>query len=473
LLLLTQSTPEGVHGADDRNMKEYDVIVIGSGCGIIIVNKALAHGLKTALVDKGPLGGTCLNYGCIPSKILTTAANRVLEIQESTKLGIKSRVVSLDFKSIMQGMRKNILESRQRLRANILRTPSLDLFEDIGTFTGDLTLEVKGEAIRGKKIFIASGARPFIPQIEGLDKTDYLTNETLLQLNEKPESLLIIGGGYVGVEYGHFFAAMGTKVTIIEMAERLVPLEEPEISELLRNKLSQRMEVYTRTAVIKGQKQDSSYRVLARDVTNNHEKEYSAEKILIAAGRTPNTDLLNAGKTGIQVDNKGFIMVNEYLETTRRNIYAVGDANGKQMFTHVANREAFLAANNALHDEWVKMDFSASPHAIFSYPQVASVGLTEIEARKKYRVQTGKARYYDHAMGLALQEKDGFAKAIIEKETGRILGFHIIGPEASILIQEVVNVMAARGTLRDIRNGMHIHPALSEVIQSAFSHTEE
>lgn len=338
---MTQSTPEGVHGADDRNMKEYDVIVIGSGCGIIIVNKALAHGLKTALVDKGPLGGTCLNYGCIPSKILTTAANRVLEIQESTKLGIKSRVVSLDFKSIMQGMRKNILESRQRLRANILRTPSLDLFEDIGTFTGDLTLEVKGEAIRGKKIFIASGARPFIPQIEGLDKTDYLTNETLLQLNEKPESLLIIGGGYVGVEYGHFFAAMGTKVTIIEMAERLVPLEEPEISELLRNKLSQRMEVYTRTAVIKGQKQDSSYRVLARDVTNNHEKEYSAEKILIAAGRTPNTDLLNAGKTGIQVDNKGFIMVNEYLETTRRNIYAVGDANGKQMFTHVANREAF------------------------------------------------------------------------------------------------------------------------------------
>lgn len=454
-------------------MKEYDAIVIGSGCGIIIVNEALAHGLKVALVDRGPVGGTCLNLGCLPSKMLIVPADRILQVQESSRLGVRARIEEIDFKSIMERMRNAVAESREGVRGSLLKNRALDFYEGTGTFVGEHTLEVKGETIRGKKVFIASGARPLIPPIEGLDSIDYLTNETLLQLTGRPESLLIIGGGYIAVEYGHFFAAMGTRVTIIEMADKLLPSEEPEISELLMNEMGQRVEIHTSTLALKCRKNSQSFVVHTKNQATGRGKEFSAEKLLIAVGRSPNSDLLALEKTGVQTDSKGFILVDEYLETTRKNIYAVGDANGKQMFTHTANREARLVASNVMHDQWVKMDFSASPHAVFSHPQVASVGLTEAKAKENHQILVGMARYYSRTMGMAMMEKSGFAKAIVEKGSEKILGFHIIGPEASILIQEVVNAMAKEGTIQDIRSGLHIHPALPEVVAAAFANLAE
>ncbi len=451
-----------------NTMKEYDVVVIGSGAGMIVVNEALASGLRVALVDKGPVGGTCLNLGCIPSKMLTAAADRVMEIREAARLGIQSRIEDIDFRSIMERMRNTVGSSSRQLRSQILNAKGLDFYEDTGSFTGDGLLYAKGETIKGKKIFIASGTRPWIPPIEGIDTANYPTSDTMLQMEDLPSNILIIGGGYIGVEYGHFFEAMGAGVTIIEMADRLVPYEEPEISDLLKDELGRRMDIYTGTAVLRVGRKDRLAAVLTRNLATGEKTEFIAEKLLIAAGRTPNSDLLSPEKTGVQTDRKGYILVNDYMETTRKDIYAVGDAIGKQMFTHTANREAWLAVHNAIHDRWEKMDFSAAPHAVFSHPQIASVGLTEAEARKNHRVLVGRARYYDQAMGMALQESSGFAKVILEQESGRILGFHIIGPQAAVLVQEVVNVMAREGTAQDIHAGMHIHPALSDVVTAAF-----
>jgi mycothione reductase len=455
------------------DMKKYDVIVIGSGCGMNIVNEALAHGLAVALVDKGPLGGTCPNLGCIPSKMLIFAADRIAEIQEAKKLGIEAEIRKIDFNFIMERMRKSISENQEHMRHGISQAESLGFYEGEGHFTDEYTLKVNDEQIKGDKIFIASGSRPLIPPIKGLESLDYLTNETVLQLKERPESLIIIGGGYIAVEYGHFFAAMGTRVTIIEMADRLVLAEEPEISELLKKELSRRLNVYTdiQAEAVKRTGRDAT--VVVNDLKNSGKKEFTAQKILVAVGRRSNADLLKVENTGVEVDRRGFIKVNEYLETTKKNIFAVGDANGQQMFTHVANQEAVVAAHNAIHGSKLKMDYSAAPHAVYSHPQIASVGLTEENSRKTHKVLVGKARYSDVAQGEAMMEENGFAKAVVEVNSKKILGFHIIGPYAPILIQEVINVMASAGNVNHLQAGMHIHPALPELILETLGNLEE
>jgi dihydrolipoamide dehydrogenase len=454
-------------------MKKYDVIVIGSGCGMNIVNEALAHGLGVALVDKGPLGGTCANLGCIPSKMLIFAAERIAEIQEARKLGIEAAIRKIDFNFIMERMRKSISENQEHMRHGVSHAEKLGFYEGEGHFIDEYTLEVNGEQIKGDKIFIASGARPLIPPIKGLNSVDYLTNETVLQLKERPESLIIIGGGYIAVEYGHFFAAMGTRVTIIEMADRLVLAEEPEISELLKKELSRRMDVYTNVQAEAVKGNEHGVTVVVNDSRGGGKKEFTAQKILVAVGRRSNADLLKVENTGVEVDRRGFVKVNEYLETTKKNIFAVGDANGQQMFTHVANQESVLAAHNAIHGSKLKMDYSAAPHAVYSHPQIASVGLTEENARKTHKILVGKARYSDVAQGEAMMEENGFAKAIVEANSEKILGFHIIGPYAPILIQEVINVMASAGNINHLQAGMHIHPALAELILETLGHLEE
>jgi mycothione reductase len=454
-------------------MKKYDVTVIGSGCGLNIVNEALEHGLSVALVDKGPLGGTCANLGCIPSKMLIFPAERIAEIHEAKKLGIETDVRSVDFKSIMERMRKAVREDREHLRHELSYVDNLDFYEGEGHFVDDYTIEANSQRIKGDKVFIASGSRPLIPPIKGLESVDYLTNETVLQLTERPENLIIIGGGYVAVEYGHFFAVMGTKVTILEMANRLVLSEEPEIAETLKNEMSRRMSVHTGVQAEAVKSTDRDVTVVAHDLSGGGRKEFTAQRILVAVGRRSNADLLNVENTGVELDKRGFIKVDEYLETTKKNIFAVGDINGQQMFTHVANVEASLAADNAIHGSKTKMDYSAAPHAVYSHPQIASVGMTEGAARKAHKVLVGKARYSDVAQGQAMLEESGFAKAIVEADTGRILGFHVIGPYAPILIQEVINAMAANISIDHIQATMHIHPAITELIPRVLSNLED
>jgi len=454
-------------------MKEYDVILIGSGAGMIVVEGAVLQGLKVALVDKGPLGGTCLNVGCIPSKMLLYPADRIVEIQEAKKLGIHAEITTIDFSSIMERMMRTIQEGQNHMREGIKLARNLDFYEDEGHFTEDYTMELKGKKIKGENIFIASGARPSIPPIKGIGKIDYLTNESVLELKKRPESIIIIGGGYIAAEYGHFFAAVGTEVTIVQRNKRLVPNEEPEISELLKREMAKRMEIYTNTGVSEVKKKGDGYTIIGKDKNTGEEKEFTAEEIMIAAGRKSNADVLTVKNTGVETDERGFITVNEYLETSKENIWALGDAIGKHMFRHVANQEALVAWHNSMATEKIKMDYRAIPHAVFSHPQIASVGLTEEQAKKDYDILVGKARYSDVAKGVAMMEEESFAKAIVEKSSRKILGFHIIGPYAPILIQEVITTMAHEQEFMSLAKGMHIHPALPEVILATFRNLEE
>ena len=453
-------------------MKKYDVIVIGSGCGALVTEEAVSHGLRTAFVDKGPVGGTCLNLGCIPSKMLIYTADQVVDIQESKKLGITSKIVAVDFNAIMNRMRKSIKAGRDHMTAGLKQTKGLDFYNGVARFTGDYTLEVNGERIRGEKIVIASGSRPFIPPIKGLESINYLTNETALQLKERPDSLIIVGGGYIAVEYGHFFAAMGTRVTILELADRLVLAEEPEISNLLKEQLSERMTIHIGSEVIGAKSSKNGVAILIKDRNSGKERRVTAQSVMIAVGRVSNADILEVTKTGVELDKKGFVKVDERLQTNKENIFAVGDANGQQMFTHVANKEAWLVAENMLHDAGLKMDYTVIPHAVYSHPQIASVGLQEASARKTHDILVGRTNYFDIAKGEAMMEQKGYAKAIVEKDRNKILGFHIIGPYAPELIQEVVNAMTSGGHIDEIDEGIHIHPALSELIPTALNSVE-
>ena len=455
-------------------MKGYDVIVIGSGAGAIISDEAAAQGLKVALIDKGPLiGGTCLNWGCIPSKMLIYTADRIVEIEETKKLGIEAEIKNIDFHSIMERMRQSRQESQVHIREGLKQSKNLDFYEGEGYFVGDYLLEVNGEKLKGDRIFIASGSRPFTPPIKGSENVDYLTNESVLELKERLDSLIIIGGGYTAVEFGHFFTAMGTEVTILEMADRLVLSEEPEISDLLKGELSKRMGVYTNALAEEVKESEHGVGVVTKDTNTGKRREFAAKRIMMAVGRRSNADILKVENTGVETDKKGFIKVNEYLETNREGIFAIGDANGQQMFRHMANREAEIVTQNAFYGTKIKVDYSAVPHAVYSHPQIASVGLTEAKARENYDILIGRMKYFDIAKGEAMMEKQGFAKAIVEKGSSRILGFHIIGPYAPELIQEVVNAMTSGGGMEELGQGIHIHPALSELIQYTLNSLEE
>jgi dihydrolipoamide dehydrogenase len=444
-------------------MKEYDVVVIGSGAGASVAQAALQDGLKIALIDKGPLGGTCLNLGCIPSKMMIFPADRVAEIEEAKKLGIEAQVKNVDFSLIMERMRGYVQDSQGYMRRGLKQAQGLDLFEKEGGFVDDYTLDVGGEKIKGEKIFISSGARVLIPPIKGLDKVECLTNESVLQLIEKPRSMVIIGGGYIATEFGHFFAAMGTDVTMLQKGDLLVPNEEPEVSRLLKKMMGKRMNIETNTEVVEVKKESGFYKVIGRGESGVL-KEFAGEKILVAVGRRSNADLLKVENTGVETDKRGFVKANEYLETSIKNIWAFGDAIGKQMFRHSANVEADIAWRNSTGHDKIKMNYHATPHAVFTHPQIASVGLREADVKKGQKILVGRSRYKDVAKGAAMMEEETFAKAIVDKETYTILGFHIIGPFAPILIQEVVNAMTNGLDIFSIGRAMHIHPAMSEIV---------
>jgi len=455
-------------------MKEYDVIIVGGGSGLNVAEFALMHGLKVAVVHVPPIGGTCQNFGCIPSKMLVFPADRIMEITEAKKLGFDVAVQYIDFPVIMERMRNIRAKEQEHELKAIHQVKNFTYYLGEGHFVEDYVIEVNGKTIRGKKFVLCTGARPLISSIKGIDAVDFLTNESVLNLKEKPESIIMIGGGYIAAEYGHFFSAMGTKVTILHRQERLIPVEEPEISDLLKQEMEKRMTIQTNIDVIEVKKQNYEYFVIGKDIRSGEEKHFTSKMIFVAAGRKSNADLLQVEKTGVEVDSRGFIKVNEYLETSKKNIWAFGDVIGKYMFKHVANREANLVSYNIVHDHKAKMEYHAIPYAVFSHPQIASVGLTEEQAKKKYDVLVGKAMYSSVAMGIAMMEQKGFAKVILERESRRILGFHIIGPYATILIQEVINAMASGArTAEPVFQGLHIHPALPELIQMTFHNVQE
>ena len=455
-------------------MEQFDFIVIGSGSGMLVASAAVDQGFKVALVEHGKMGGTCINDGCVPSKMLIYPADVLAAIRDSEKLGVHATVDQVDFSNIMNRMHALVNEDSWHQATAVQATPGLMWLKKTGEFISDYTMQVGDLTISAKIIFIVSGVRTAIPSVNGLENIGYLTSDTVLELQSPPKSIIIIGGGYIGMEYGHFFSAIGTKTTIIQRPFRVLPDEEPEISDLLKAEFGKRMEIYTGYEAVEARQQGDVKTLVARNRQDGSKKEFSAEAVMVATGRISNADRLKPEKTGVKLDEQGFIKVDDYLETSKKNIFAFGDAIGNQMFKHVANYEAGLVWHNATHDHKVKVDFSAAPHAVFTRPQVASVGLKEEEAKQHHKILVGNAPYKDTAMGAALGFPEGFVKVIVEQETGKILGAHIIGPEASVLIQEITNAMVTeKGDFGPIARGMHIHPALNEVVQNAFGNLHE
>jgi len=347
---------------------------------------------------------------------------------------------------------------------------AVDFHTAAGEFVGPGIVKVGDEQLRGKQIFIAVGSRPLVPPIPGLESVDYLTNESVLELDVLPESLLILGGGYIAVEYAHFFAAMGCSVTMIEMADRLVTSEEPEISRVLQDELSGRVHIMTGMKAKSVAKRGTFIEVTGKSQETGETSTFEAHSILVALGRRSNADILHVERANIHTDSHGFVEVDEYMNTSEPNVYAIGDINGRSMFRHSANVMALVAATNALEQQPIPMDYHAIPHAVYSYPQIASVGLTEAQARTSgYDVITSITPYTDVAKGEALDEQTGFAKAVVDRDSQQILGFHIIGPYAPILVQEVVNAMQSGSNMEEIVRAIHIHPSLTELIPSAFA----
>jgi len=450
-------------------MRRYDMIVLGSGCGLDIARQGMERGKRVALIEPGPLGGTCLNVGCIPTKMLVAPADAVVEVERARRLGVSMHVDAIDFAAIMRRMRDSRSGSQQHLQHMVGEWSGVKYVRAPGRFVSPGAVEAGGERLEAGMIFIAAGARPLIPPIAGLDKVDYLTNESALELTELPESMVIIGGGYIATEFCHFFAAMGTRVTVLEMMDGLVTSEEPEISAALQRELSSRMTIVTGVKVESVLTEDGGVKVTARKGTRGKARTYRASHVLVAAGRRSNSDVLQVEQAGVEVDEKGFVVVDGHMRTGQEGVYAVGDITGKAMFRHAANVQAAVAAANALDGADVEMDYGAVPHAVYSSPQIASVGLTEARAREAgYDVVTTMTAYSSVAKGEALDEGTGFTKVIVERGTERILGFHIVGPYAPMLIQEVVNAMQSGGHLDEIARGIHIHPELTELIPSSF-----
>ena len=455
-------------------MKSYDLILIGTGSGMEVVAAMTQENpkLRVAVIDKDAPGGICLTRGCIPSKLLIYPASVVRTVEKSREFGINTEIKSVDFKAVMARMRSIIDRDVNVIRNGISQAKNIDYYTEQAEFTAPYTIKVGKETITSKMIFLSTGSRPSVPPVEGLKETGYLTSDTILEITQLPHSIAIIGGGYIAAEYGHFLSAMGSKVTIIGRNPQFIPEEEPEVSALAKRELQKHVTILTNHEVRKAEATRKGKKLTAVDRYSKKATEIVAEEILVATGRVPNTDILHPEKAGIKTDSNGFIAADEYMQTSQPNIWVLGDADGKFLFKHVANHEAQIVYYNAVLKKKIKMDYHAVPHAVFTDPEIASVALREKEAVEKYgkdNILIGFYKYADIAKGEAMALKDDFVKVVVKRDTGQILGAHIIGPEASVLIQEIINLMYTENqSLAPLNQAMHIHPSLSEVVARAF-----
>lgn len=456
-------------------MKHYDLISVGSGSAMTIVEAFIQENpkAKIAVIEKDAPGGICLTRGCIPSKLLLYPAEIVRTLEKSKTFGIDSEIKKIDFKAVMERMQRIIQTDINNIREGLINSKHVDYYSDVAQFTAPYTLKVGKKTITSKFIILGAGSKPFIPPIKGIKKTGYLTSDTVLNITELPKTIVIVGAGYIAAEYGHFLSAMGAKVIIIGDMPQFIPSEEPEVSAVAQKKLGEHVIIHTNHRVQETKlNSDGKKQVIAVNLETKKKLELTADEIFVATGRKSLSDVLHTEKGGIKTDSRGWIAVNEYLETSQSNVWALGDANGKYPFKHVANHEAAVVFYNAVLKKKIKVDYHAVPHAVFSYPEIASVGLSEKAAIGQYgmdKVLIGFYRYEDTAKGEAMNEKDSFVKVIVEQKTKKILGAHIVGPQASVLIHEIIPLMYTQNqTATPILESMHIHPALSEVVERAF-----
>lgn len=454
---------------------DYDLVIIGTGTATSLIEPFLHHNPdgRVAVIDRNTPGGICLTRGCIPSKLLLYPAELLHTMKRGGEFGIDITINEVDFAGIMQAMRDNIGEDIEGLRRGLEQAEQIDYYRAVARFVEPYVLEVGDRTIRGDMIVLCTGSKPAIPPIEGIDDVAFHTSSTILGLEELPDSLIIVGGGYIAAEYGFFFSQVGTDVTIVGRNPQFLPAEESEVSRVAQEKLREHLDLVTNHEVRAMSQGDGHVEITAANQDDGSEVSFRAAQILIATGRAPETDILQPEKGGVEVDERGWITVDDRLETSQPNVWALGDATGRHLFKHVANHEVEVVYHNALLDHDMTVDYHAVPHAVFTSPEVAAVGMREREAVEEYGedgILIGFYRYEDTGKGDAMHAREYFVKVILEREELRLLGAHIVGPTASVLIQEIINLMyTPRQQVHPMLQAMHIHPALPEVVQRACS----
>ena len=462
----------GISPFGEDDMQHFDLMVLGSGSGLEVSSEAAGLGLSVAIIEEGPFGGTCLNRGCIPSKMLIHCADVMDTIKNAHIPGIKATVQRIDWQAIIARAVDEVDADARAIEEGNRQADNITVFKGRGRFTGAKTLEVNGEEISAEIVLIAAGTRPMVPDIPGLVGVPYITSDEALRLPEQPRRLAILGGGYIAAEMAHFFGALGTEVTLIQRGPQLLRAEDDDVARRFTEVYQRKINILLNTRISRAESR--GHEIVLEVSSEGSTGEVLADGLLVATGRVPNTDLLNVAATGVEIDERGFVKTDEFLETNVPGIWALGDIVGKYLLKHSANLEAAYAGNNIFNpDNKVAVDYNAMPHAIFASPQVAGVGLTEREAIEQgFDFAVASYDYSDTAYGSSIEDRDGFVKILAERHSGEILGAHIIGTDASILIQEVVNAMRAGLNVRRITQSICVHPALPEVVQRAFGELE-
>ena len=441
----------------------FDLIIIGSGSANAIPE--FLSDWKIAIVERGTFGGTCLNVGCIPSKMFVLPADMAEEANHSQRLGIDVRFHGADWAAIRDrvfGRIDPIAEGGRQYRAT--GSDNITLIEGTARFVAPQVLDIEGERFTADHILIGAGSRPVVPPIPGLVETGFHTSDSIMRLDELPERLGIIGGGYIAVEMGHVFASFGSRVSLFNRSHVLLRAQDAEISQRFTEVFSRRVDVHLEHLPSKIERRGDTIAIHCRGEV------IEVDQLLVATGREPNSDLLDVELGGVTCHHHGTIVVDEHMGTVVDGVWAIGDIANEYQLKHVANHEATVAFwNIANPDDLKRVDYTAVPAAVFSNPQVASVGLTEEQANEQGRdFVVGRRDYGGTAFGWALADETSFAKVIVDVGTGLIIGAHIIGPQAASLIQPLIQAMQFGQTAAQLAHEPYwIHPALTEVIENA------
>ena len=441
---------------------KYDIVIIGGGsAGLVVASAAAQLKAKVALVERNKLGGDCLWFGCVPSKSLIHASRVAYQVKNAARFGIYTEPPEIEFAKVTGHVQQVIANIQPHDSPERFRGLGVEVIFGEGKFIDKKTFEVDGQQLTARAFVIATGSRPAIPSVEGLHSADFLTNEKVFDLKERPNSLVIIGAGPIGCELGQAFSRLGSNVTIISSKSHILPKEEPEAALVVQKQFeSEGINILKEVRAEKVEVVDGKKQVTAGG------KNIIVDEILVAGGRLPNIESLNLEVAGVEVGKPG-IIVNEKLQTTNSKIYACGDVIGGYQFTHVAGYEAVVALTNALFFPISKVNYRVIPWATFTDPELARVGLTEKQAKERYGddVCVLKQPFSGVDRAQAEAATNGFCK-IITKGNGEILGAHLVGISAGELIHEIVLAMSNNLPVSAL-TGIHVYPTLSEVNSKA------
>tara|TARA_B100000427_G_scaffold6109_1_gene5724 strand:+ start:7849 stop:9216 length:1368 start_codon:yes stop_codon:yes gene_type:complete len=445
-------------------IQKFDIIIIGSGGGSKITRPAANLGLNVAVIDHGALGGTCLNRGCIPSKMLIHPADVLSEIRSAHNFHIHlDGPITVDTRSLVDYVSTVVAEESNSIKPLYEAHENITYFSETAQFKSNKEIQVGDQVITADTIFIAVGGRPFIPPIKGLLDTPFWTSTEVLRATKLPKKCVVIGGGYIAVELGYYLQSMGVEVVFL-VRNRMIKHEDDTIISLFEDYFSKQYQVVFGANPTKITHQKNEFSIYLDD-----DNPIVADALLVATGIQPNSDVLGTDNTDIQCDEQGFIQVDDYLQTAVEGVYAFGDCVGRYQFRHSANFEGQYLFDHVVKDGIKKpIDYPPVPHAIFTNPQVAGVGLTERECQdQKRNYYCGINWYKDSAMGMALKSDKDFVKLLFDAESHCLIGAHIIGKEAATMIHMCILAMNLNATHADLNRMIYIHPALPEVIRNA------